>query len=83
MTTVGLKPSLYLLRLVEANIVHHVNLNANRCQKEPITNTKNIALDKETQPIVTILNDPTQEPIDLIYFEDIELNLLIKCKNRM
>lgn len=75
MTTVGLKPSLYLLRLVEANIVHHVNLNANRCQKEPITNTQNIALDKETQPIVTILNDPTQEPIDLIYFEDIEFKI--------
>ena len=75
MTTVGLKPSLYLLRLVEANIVHHVNLNANKCQKEPITNTKNIALDKETQPIVTILNDPTQEPINLIYFEDIEFKI--------
>ena len=46
MTTIGLKPSLYLLKLVEANIAHEISINANKCQKEPITNPKTIALDR-------------------------------------
>ena len=75
MTAIGLEPSLYLLKLVESNIVHQININANQCQKEPITNPKTIALDKKTQPVITILNDPNQEPISLTYFEDIELKI--------
>ena len=75
MTSIGLEPSLYLLKLVESNIVHQIHLNANQCQREPITDPKTIDLDKKTHPVVTILNDRSQEPISLTYFEDIDLKI--------
>ena len=73
MTDIGIEPSLYLLKMVEANIVHLININANKCQKEPITNTKSISLDKKIQPVIYVQNDSAHEPLEITYFDDIKM----------
>ena len=82
MSSLGFEPSLYVIKLAEANIAHIVTTNANHHQKDALVDLSNLSLGKSNQANIVIHHDLTEEPIDTSYFTDITLNInFIKISN--
>ena len=84
MSCLGFEPSLYVIKLVEANIAHIVTSNASHHQKDALVDVSNLSLGKSNQATIIIHHDLTEEPVDTYYFTDTILNInFIKISNQL